>query len=225
MKTSFFSTFLIAGLLLIQFISCDVNIDSGKEDQKYNDVYNLNLRDDGPAGGLIFYINPNADEDGWKYMEAAPVGRESSLIWQSEEDPYPEIGDSVKGTAIGSGKSNTESIILWLVENSQNTDKAATYSDELSYEYNSVTYNDWFLPAKDELVEMAWILHRIKYEEGATVYNPDYTTAVGSFSSTDYWTSTEETNSAAWTLYFGNGSVHGSAGKQYARIVRPVRVF
>ena len=30
------------------------------------------IGDIGPAGGYIFYINPDYDQDGWRYLEAAP---------------------------------------------------------------------------------------------------------------------------------------------------------
>jgi Beta-L-arabinofuranosidase, GH127 len=37
--------------------------------------------DTGPAGGLIFYVNPNAAADGWRYLEAAPVDQSAGAKW------------------------------------------------------------------------------------------------------------------------------------------------
>ena len=65
-----------------------------------------NLRDMGPAGGLIFHI----DGLGTTYYEAAPSDQSSSQIWSNIDDV--EIGASAQGTAIGTGQSNTNAIIL-----------------------------------------------------------------------------------------------------------------
>src|SRR5690554_5787135 len=42
------------------------------------------LRDTGPAGGLIFYLNPNHPTDGWRYLEAAPGDQndgDEGIVW------------------------------------------------------------------------------------------------------------------------------------------------
>ena len=39
------------------------------------------LGDTGPAGGLIFYENPNAAADGWRYLEAAPFDQSGGAKW------------------------------------------------------------------------------------------------------------------------------------------------
>lgn len=41
------------------------------------------LRERGPAGGWIFYINSSAMTDGWKYLEAAPADSEFVDRWDS----------------------------------------------------------------------------------------------------------------------------------------------
>jgi len=46
---------------------------------KWNDQYAL--RDTGPAGGLIFYLNPNYATDGWRYLEAAPSDQSTGVQW------------------------------------------------------------------------------------------------------------------------------------------------
>ena len=37
--------------------------------------------DTGPAGGLIFYVNPNSATDGWRYLEAAPFDQSAGAPW------------------------------------------------------------------------------------------------------------------------------------------------
>src|SRR5262249_36294331 len=43
------------------------------------------IGDTGPAGGLIFYENPNYAADGWRYLEAAPFDQSAGAKWRSEE--------------------------------------------------------------------------------------------------------------------------------------------
>jgi hypothetical protein len=59
------------------------------------------LRDVGPAGGLIFYI------DGTTYYEAAPSDQSTGIVWSNITNVL--IGTT--GTAIGTGKQNTLDII------------------------------------------------------------------------------------------------------------------
>ena len=37
--------------------------------------------DVGPAGGYIFYVNPNSAKDGWRYLEAAPFDQSAGAKW------------------------------------------------------------------------------------------------------------------------------------------------
>ena len=39
------------------------------------------IGDTGPAGGLIFYVNPNYAVDGWRYLEAAPFDQSAGATW------------------------------------------------------------------------------------------------------------------------------------------------
>lgn len=123
-----------------------------------------NLRDTGPARGLIFYINPNAAADGWKYLECAPQsteytnkqwGKQGYLLGTKEE--------------IGTGKNNTA-----LIVNGEPgaSNKVAQLCDALIYN----GYDDWFLPSRYELNQMYVNLH----QQG-----------VGGFGGSVYFTSSE----------------------------------
>ena len=39
------------------------------------------IGDTGPAGGFIFYENPNYKVDGWRYLEAAPIDQSAGAKW------------------------------------------------------------------------------------------------------------------------------------------------
>ncbi len=68
----------VALLILIIFTSCFDGINDIYEGGK---VYSIG--DTGPAGGFICYINPNYENDGWLYLEAAPEDESSQEIWSS----------------------------------------------------------------------------------------------------------------------------------------------
>ncbi len=59
--------------------------------------------DVGPAGGLIFYVNPNYKADGWRYLEAAHFDQSTGAPWGSFRVPLA----GASGAAIGTGRQNT----------------------------------------------------------------------------------------------------------------------
>ena len=155
----------------------------------------------GPAGGLIFY-DKGSYSDGWQYLEAAPASTEwTGKQWGSYKT---KIGGT--GTGIGTGQSNTTTIVTWL--NSQGeAGKATQFCDALVVENNGVTYSDWFLPSKVELNLMYENLHL----EG-----------VGSFAGNYYWSSSEYDDYFAWSQYFYDGTQYGilKGGTLWVRAVR-----
>lgn len=176
-----------------------------------------NLRDTGPAGGLIFYINPNYATDGWKYLEVAPQSTE----WISKQ--WGKYGTAVgaTGTAIGTGKNNTALIVVKLNEDPADSDRAAQLAEALS----SGGYDDWFLPSKDELYEMCWVLHSRRWKGGSFENNPAYgRNRVGGFDGGTYWSSSEFNSDVAWFQNFTYGNQNGTS-KDYTYKVRAVRAF
>ena len=180
-------------------------------------VPEYNLRDTGPAGGLIFYINPNANSDGWKYLECAPQSTE----WASKQ--WGKYGTLVSGTgtAIGTGNNNTALIVAVLNAPTPDTDRAAQLCDSL--EYNN--YDDWFLPSKDELYEMCWVLHSRRWNGSAAEDNPAYgSNRVGGFTDDLYWSSSENNDNYAWLQSFFTG-FQDYDNKFSAFRVRAIRSF
>jgi hypothetical protein len=111
----------------------------------------------GPAGGTIIYVDSTGDHAGWDYMEAAPSYTERPMDQYAWGGYLQDIGAS--GTAVGTGASNTATIVAWLDSNTDDTygdvtsktDRAAYLCDTLTVNDGGNTYSDWFLPAIDEL--------------------------------------------------------------------------
>jgi len=71
------------------------------------------------------------------------------------------------------------------------------------------SYNDWFLPSKDELIQM--YVNLVSHGVGGFVDG--------------YWSSSEIDNSYAWTLHFPTGSQDNSPKQFDGCRVRAVRAF
>src|SRR5690348_692273 len=99
------------------------------------------IGDTGPAGGIIFYENPNAGRDGWRYLEAMPFDQSLGAKWGC----FRRLIDGARGTAIGAGRQNTQDMV-----GCADRDTAARLCADLSF--NGVT--GWFLPSRDELLLM-----------------------------------------------------------------------
>ncbi len=229
-------------VLLSGFLSCYNDLLD-----TYDDSVVYNLRDRGPAGGWIFYINPNWERDGWKYLEAAPTDADNGATkqWGGHEP----AGVAITGTAsgIGSGKANTAIIVNFFnglipdyysttfprtftnpactFDSNNNGTVAAKECTNFSVTNGGKTYSDWFLPSKDELERMCWNLRGVK---NPTVYNPDVpdaaTGGIGGFGTNNYWSSTEFDLNTAYQQIFSNGSQPNYA-KFSSLKVRPIRAF
>lgn len=158
-------------------------------------VYKIGQK--GPAGGWIFYDKGNYD-GGWRYLEAAPQDQ-GMAKWGCDEKSIP----AAKGTAIGTGKTNTDAII----NGCQESDIAA----KVAVNYRGGGKNDWFLPSIDELSLMYTNLHKAR---------------LGGFNIAHvYWSSSEAMfANTAWIQLFDK-DVRDYSDKQYAKKVRAIRAF
>ena len=114
-------------------------------------------------------------------------------------------GDTATATAIGWGYRNTRAIVA-----QGNTDTAtsgAALADSYTATVSGVTYDDWYLPSKDELNEL--FLQRSN---------------VGGFAADYYWSSSEPVAVNAWVQDFFDGT-QINYRKFYSIYVRPVRAF
>jgi len=155
-------------------------------------------------GGKIAYIYQSGDT-GYVAGEthgliAATEDQSSGIQWYNGD----YIVTGATGTAIGTGLTNTNAIIA--------AQGSGSYAAQLCADYTVTvggnTYNDWFLPSKDELNQL--------YVNRA---------AIGGFTERSYWSSTEYTSTFAWRQYFIYG-YHYTDDKFYNTIyVRAVRAF
>jgi hypothetical protein len=169
------------------------------------------IGDEGPAGGIIFYINPNYPNDDWHYLETATSDQGISIMYFSDlmyaNENY--IATGAKSTAIGTGKSNTQIIV--------NIQGEGIYAAQLCSDLELGGYDDWFLPSRDELNLMYENLH-LK--------------GLGGFNQGDgeeyYWSSSESADDDevlyAWQQSFKDGEQEED-NKWYEYRVRAIRSF
>ena len=229
MKNIFYTFLLISPLLFVS--SCEEDVVHGCQDSQacnYNSqatidnnscIYEIDecgeCGGDGPElgydcdgnfaanigmkaeGGIVFYI----DETGEHGLVAALEDLEGIEEWGC-------YGTSVSayGTAIGTGYQNT----LDIVSGCSETPIAA--SEALAYE--SEGYSDWYLPSKDELLEM--------YN---TIGNGGPEGNIGGFINFWYWSSSESGSDYASGVYFFGGGSTLYYGKDGAARVRVIRAF
>jgi len=150
-------------------------------------------------GGKIFYI----DGTGQHGLIAATSDQSTGNLWYNG-NWSGETG--ANATWIGSGLSNTNTIIA--------SQGAGSGAADLARTYNGGGYTDWYLPSLDELIEL---------------YNNK--TAIGGFSDDGgYWSSSECGEYAAFFASFGSVYLNGSCYynmdfKNSSRRVRAIRTF
>ena len=162
------------------------------------------IGDVGPAGGYIFYENPNHATDGWRYLEAAPFDQNGGATWGC----FRRLIEGARGTAVGTGKQNTADMLAACAEPGSAAHLCA------SLRVNGV--GGWFLPSRDELQLM---------------YRNLKSAGIGGFDSgslTDnvqYWASSQQTADMAAHIDFADlGRLHGD-DKDFPRRVRAIRAI
>jgi hypothetical protein len=160
--------------------------------------------DTGPGGGIIFYVNSGGFTSNGvtcRYLEAAPVNL-SGAQWGADGTLT-----GANGTAIGTGYSNTRTIIAALSSGIPESGRAAQLCDA----YSNNGYADWFLPSQDELRALA-----------DSFLSLGISTIGGSV-----WSSTEIDAATAWC----DGHAAGGGGPPWADPktnpleYRPIRAF
>ncbi|HYM24254.1 MAG TPA: beta-L-arabinofuranosidase domain-containing protein [Vicinamibacterales bacterium] len=158
--------------------------------------------DAGPAGGFIFYENPNYERDGWRYLEAAPFDQSAGAPWGCFRRAIP----GAKGTAIGTGRQNTADVLASC------SDPSAAAALCASLSINGV--RGWFLPSRDELA----VLYRSL--KNARVGN---LAGAGASDNVSYWTSTQATADMAHHIDFADEGRQHYDDKDFPRRVRAIR--
>jgi len=198
---------IIASAIAITLLSAGCNLNGNSS----NDTVTYNLRDEGPAGGLIFYID-TAEEYTWTYLEVAPASTEWAGKQWCDNDTVIGAGG---GYGIGDGQTATDAIVQYLADHTGQTGKAAQLCDGLEHDHDGTTYDDWFLPSKDEL-NAIW--------DNIVDDGSGSNSGVGGFDTAAYWSSSEYNSVEAWGQIFENGNQVGGVKNTNAR-VRAVRAF
>jgi hypothetical protein len=175
------------------------------------------------GGGRVFYIFKTGDQ-GYVANEthgliAATVNQSSGIRWNNGSN----ITTGATGTAIGTGLSNTNTIIA--------IQGAGSYAAKICADYTvtvgQVTYDDWYLPSKDELnIMYANIGIGIPARASS---DPMYN--IGGFTiihPTAYFSSSETGAGNAWYTFFVNGTFYPAgydSEKTTLNNVRAIRTF
>jgi hypothetical protein len=158
--------------------------------------------DVGPAGGFIFYENPNHAADGWRYLEAAPFDQSAGAFWGC----FRRLIEGARGTAVGTGRQNTADMVAACAEPGTAGHLCAALT------INGV--KGWFLPSRDELLLMFRHLKAAGIGGFLDGGLPD---------NVMYWTSSQQTADMAVHVDFADlGRVHYD-DKDFPRRVRAVR--
>ncbi len=204
------------------------------------------------GGGVVYYVSDSgvhgliANKVNIGELKAGKTiydNESGNNLWGPSSDMEQSTGtfEYVTGagptsTEIYTGKNNTAQCLIsikhlrgyfatWASGKFVGRKTAAEYCDEYSVEVDGVTYDDWFLPSKQELIEM-WYVSALMAEKGATLpYD-------------NYWTSSEAEGTQKsecayyvnfWNRYQVDGvDVHSSepqAKEGWQLSVRPVRQF
>jgi hypothetical protein len=153
-------------------------------------------------GGIVAYIlvsgDPGYDANTQHGLIAATSDQSTGIHWSNGS--FTTTGAT--GTAIGTGLSNTNTII------SSQGPTATSYAAGLARAYKGGGYTDWYLPSKNELAK----LYAMKL------------LGFGGFASSYYWSSTELDSDIAWHQNFASGN-QLNYFKNYAFYVRAIRAF
>ena len=157
-----------------------VSVDGLNEDRTYQ------IGDTGPAGGIVFF-DRGFFQDGWRYLEAAPIGADFSAQWAANRQDVPG-GTS---TALGSGRRNTQNIV-----NQLNQRRESQRAAQLCANLEINGFKDWFLPSIDEL---NYLYQNRQFVEG--------------LQNARYWSSSQHSRRSALALDFGGGLFGSDFGR------------
>lgn len=145
------------------------------------------------GGGIVFWVDTNKTHG---YIASKTnVGRPTEQFGP-EVDPVNAVGTS---QAMGSGKSNTQKLATKMAQLRSVNDWpewrtvkiAAELCEDFSVTENSLTYTDWFLPSREELIE----LFKVKSVLATKGY---------AIPANNYWSSSEADGNTGWAAYYVN---------------------
>jgi hypothetical protein len=191
----------------------------------------------GPGGGKIFYVASTPFACGptravtCTYLEAAPSGwrnggtpeNDPTITWATNVNSNQRTAvTGADQTAIGSGYQNSIDIV------NQAGNVAATSAAVAARNYTGGSKTDWYLPSRDELLQMCKWARGQAWESDATTCSVEGSintgAAAGFVENTPYWSSSEFSFSEAWAQYLVADSQQ-ELNKDDGLHVRPIRAF
>ena len=217
------------------FYDCDADNDSGNADGLRSEECGWRYLEAAPADLRIVDGVPSIDSSSSAYKQAAYTDCEFYFCFYKKNlgaDPnYYVNGTTVynasdcTGTAIGTGKKNTELLVNAMGAdgayaalssagysgNTSTKDYSANLCARLSFTVGGKTYDDWFLPSKDEL---------------ELINNNLFKANLGGLLRYEYYWSSSESNYAeqAWLMMAGHSKMISSRRGDPAYI-RPIRAY
>jgi hypothetical protein len=197
----------IAGLMIFctDNFGGEVEVYNGTNWVNLNGRFSLSIGDNYQGGKVAYNLvsgDPGYDANVQHGLIAATVNQSTGIQWYNGSYIYT----LATGTAIGTGLSNTNKIIV----SQLNT---GSYAAKLCADYTvtegGVTYDDWYLPSKDELAKL-YAMKQLGF---------------GGFATFDYWSSTEYSENYAWIHSFDNTDSKSATIKWIMRYVRAIRAF
>ena len=191
-------------------LACDYNINATDSADCYyaHEGYDCNGNiyaqlGDEAFGGVVFYV----DETGERGLVSS---YNDYLSLSFEWGCFNEDVLGADDTFIGSGYQNTINIVNQDCSTLNGNITAARAASD----FDTLDYDDWYLPSKDELLEIF-----SKINQG--ILNGDM---LGFESNEMYWSSSEYDNLSAAFIDFSNGNINYYA-KWNTFKVRPIRAF
>ncbi|MEE9432481.1 MAG: DUF1566 domain-containing protein [Melioribacteraceae bacterium] len=162
-------------------------------------------------GGIVFWVDETAEHGLVCTKEDQNGG--SLIRWYAGTNGNTQA----RGDGPFSGEMNTSIIISAQVAiGDDGTTYAARVCSELQVTEGGKTYGDWYLPSKQEI--------NLMYINKATINTTAEANSGHLFAASSYWSSTEYSNSFAWTQQFNSGNLNAN-NKNIAIFVRAVRAF
>ena len=197
----------IAGLMIFctDNFGGEIEVYDGTKWVNLNGRFSLSIGDNYQGGKVAYNLvsgDPGYDANVQHGLIAATVDQSTGIQWYNGS----YTSTLATGTAIGTGLSNTNKIIV----SQLNT---GSYAAKLCADYTvtegGVTYDDWYLPSKDELAKL-YTMKQLGF---------------GGFTSDYYYSSTELDFDYAWVQSFGSSGGQNDVIKGTTYYVRAIRAF
>ena len=145
---------------------------------------------DAAGGGVVFYVTDGGTKG---YICSGAIGGGQ---YNFGPGSLPTDTANAVATAVGEGKANTDKLIAFI--NNYRTG-GGTWDDQTAAEravgqslaVDGITYADWYLPSKDELIEI--------FKARAAIAAGGVT-----FPANNYWSSSEGTPDPVWGAWYVN---------------------